>query len=745
MKQPGMTKEEIQNNLIFMFMRGSQAYGTNNDESDEDFGGICLPTQDVILGLKQFEQEEQWVDENGEKVDKSVYNVVKALDLLSKTNPNIIDFVFAPEHCILYSTPEWEKVIAIRDSFISKKAKWAYQGYAEAQLNRIKMHRGYLLNPPTEAPSRAKYGLADESEFPRTQLDVIARLSTDYVDSDNMDAFYTEFRSLFDHEGALIFKKYIDTNHVPFAIQDYKKGQREFLRMISSISGQFLKDEYIDAARNELRYMSAFEQWTSYNRWAKNRNEKRKILEAKSGYDCYVDGTEFLTADGWKLFDDINETDELATVFWDCPDGGYQHRSQFKIEYQKYYDRFDGTYTGDMYNLIGTHIDSLVTANHNILIQPESRKSGDKSTWKLNMASHLPDTFNIVYTCKPTTKTHSLPNELNILNDINLPVTAYLSLMGWYLSDGTVTFKKDGDSIKSIRISQLKSNRLYPYFIRFINKYSKILNASVYEYDRINSAGDNIIECILDIRHPILINKLYNECGHYSKFKRIPRYVMSLSKRLKEVIFDAMVNGDGTIRKHKTIDDNIIYYTTNKQLANDVNELCFLAGWVSNIYGPYESISSFTGKPHVMYQVFCDKNASRTKRLMKHNNVKKIPVINQRIVCFSVPNSTLVTRYNGKINIQGNCKHAMHLIRLLRMSVEIMGGQGVLVDRRQIDRESLMEIRMGNVSFDIIEQECADLKAKGDVLYNKNPLPIDVDRDKINALKKELLLGAMTR
>lgn len=738
-----MNKNEIEQNLIFMFMRGSQAYGTDTPDSDIDYGGVCLPTQNVILGIENFDQEENWVDERGEKIDKSVYNVSKVLELLKKTNPNIIDFVFAPEHCIIHTTPEWQKIVDIRDEFISKKVKWAYQGYAEAQLNRIHMHRGYLLNPPKEAPRRDTFGLPEVSIFPETQLDVIARISTDYVAPHNRDTFFNEFKSLFDHEGAIIFKKHIDIDMVPFAIQDYKKGQQNFLRMIGSISGQFLKDEYIDSARKELRYLTAKEQWTAYNRWKNNRNKKRKILEATSGYDCYIDGTEFLTTDGWKLFDCITETDKLATVFWDCPDGGYKHRNQFKIEYQHYYDRFDGTYTGDMYNLVGTHINSLVTANHNMLIQPESRNNKNKSMWKLNMASHLPDTFNIVYTCNPITKTYSMPNQLIELSDIRFPVTAYLALMGWYLSDGTAIFTKD--KIKSIRISQLKCNRLYPYFIRFINKYSSLLNASVYEYDRHNCAGDVITECILDVRNPILINKLYNECGHYSKFKRIPRYVMLLSKRLKEVLFDSMVNGDGTIRTHKTIDDNIIYYTTNKHLANDVNELCFLSGWVSNVYGPYESISSFTNELHTMYQVFCDKNAHQTKRLIKNNNVKKVPVTDQRIVCFSVPNSTLVTRYNGKINIQGNCKHAMHLIRLLRMSVEIMEGKGVLVDRRHIDRESLMEIRMGNVSFDDVQQECKDLKTKGDELYAKNSLPNEINYKKIDNVKKELLIQAFNR
>jgi hypothetical protein len=734
-----MTKEEIERNLIFLFMRGSQAYGTNNAESDEDFGGVCLPTPRVIMGIEEFEQDEQWVDANGEKIDKTVYNVVKVLDLLSKTNPNIIDFVFAPEHCIVHTTPEWQKIVDIRDTFITKKAKWAYQGYAESQLNRIEMHRGYLLNPPKSKPTRADFDLPEESIFPSTQIDVIARISTDYVAPEDMDSFFNEFKFLFDHEGAIIFKKYVDAEHLPFAIKDYKKGQKEFLRMISSISGRFLKDEFVGAARNELRYLAALEQWTAYKRWSKNRNEKRKILEQKSGYDCYSDDTEFLTNDGWKKFDDIDDSNTLATVFWDCPDGGYSHRPQFKLEYQTFYDKFDGIYNGNMYHFSGTHLDTLVTANHNMLIQEFSRNLNTSGKWKLNMASHVPDAFNIVQTCTPVKKTSELPVELIELSDIAFPITAYLSLMGWYLSDGTLEFR-DG-KVKSIKISQKKDNRLYPYFIRFCNKYGKLLGAKVYEY-----TNGNIVEASLVITHKSIRNKLYYECGHYSTSKRIPRYVMGLSKRLKEVLFDAMVNGDGTIRKHKTIDSNIIYYTTNKYLADDVNELCFLSGWLSNVYGPYEQVSSFTNKPSVMYQVFCDKNASQTKRLIKSTNVTHKSVTDQRIVCFSVSNSTLVTRRNGNISIQGNCKHAMHLIRLLRMSVEIMEGKGVMVDRRNIDRESLMEIRMGNVRFDDVLQECKTLKERGDKAYAENmDLPVSVDDEKIEKVKTELLREAFNR
>jgi predicted nucleotidyltransferase len=279
-----MTKDEINNNMMFLFTRGSQAYGTNNAQSDEDIGGICLPTREVILGVNKFEQDDNWVDENGEKLDTSIYNFNKAMDLFCENNPNMLDYLYAPERCIKFETDEWAKVRDIREDFMCIKSKWTYQGYAVSQLNRIRTHRSYLLNPMTE-PSRESFGLPDKSIFPETQIGVLAKISSQWVPSSDQDTFFTEMSRLMDAEGSLIFKKYIEPQFYPIAIEDFKKRQKEFLRMISSVSQHFLKDEYLDMAHRELQFMAAWKNWEAFRRWKKNRNPARQALEAKSGYD----------------------------------------------------------------------------------------------------------------------------------------------------------------------------------------------------------------------------------------------------------------------------------------------------------------------------------------------------------------------------------------------------------------------------------------------------------------------------
>lgn len=280
-----MNKNDIEKNMIFQFVRGSQAYGTNTPESDEDIGGICLPINEVLYGIDKFEQDDKWVDENGEKQDKVIYNLTKAVELMLQSNPNMLDFLYAPERVITLTTPIWDRFLDIRDEFLSVKAKWAFQGYAISQLNRIQTHRHYLLNPPKKKPERADYDLPEKSVFPETQLEVIAKLSSEYVAEELREKFYKEFEQLFDKEGALIFKKYIPIEYYPFAIKDFKHNQKQFLHMISSISGIFLKDEYTHMAQNELKFLSANYNWQRYMKWKKGRNKKRAEMEKKCGYD----------------------------------------------------------------------------------------------------------------------------------------------------------------------------------------------------------------------------------------------------------------------------------------------------------------------------------------------------------------------------------------------------------------------------------------------------------------------------
>lgn len=77
-------------------------------------------------------------------------------------------------------------------------------------------------------------------------------------------------------------------------------------------------------------------------------------------------------------------------------------------------------------------------------------------------------------------------------------------------------------------------------------------------------------------------------------------------------------------------------------------------------------------------------------------------------------------------------KHAMHLVRLMRMGIEALE-TGELRIRRD-DAEALAAIRDGALSFDALRTEANVLRAAMDDAAARSTLPNDVDREAVDAL-----------
>jgi hypothetical protein len=88
-------------------------------------------------------------------------------------------------------------------------------------------------------------------------------------------------------------------------------------------------------------------------------------------------------------------------------------------------------------------------------------------------------------------------------------------------------------------------------------------------------------------------------------------------------------------------------------------------------------------------------------------------------------------------------KHAMHLIRLLRMAVEILSTGWVLV--RRPDAEDLLGIRRGQLTFDALLEEAEGLGARLPVLAEASALPPRPDEARLNALCAELVASVHVR
>ena len=81
-------------------------------------------------------------------------------------------------------------------------------------------------------------------------------------------------------------------------------------------------------------------------------------------------------------------------------------------------------------------------------------------------------------------------------------------------------------------------------------------------------------------------------------------------------------------------------------------------------------------------------------------------------------------------------KHAMHLIRLLRMGTEIMRGEGVQVKRK--DRAELLAIRNGSLDYDELVAMAEEYERQLENLYQTSDLPHAPNVEQINRLLLEV-------
>lgn len=136
--------KHLGDNIMFLTLGGSYAYGTNIETSDVDIRGCALNTKEEILTNKKFEQ---FVNE---ETDTTIYGFNKLVSLLTNVNPNTIELLGCkPEH-YLYISPIGQELLDNKNMFLSKKCIHSFGGYASSQLRRLDNKAARDLGQPQQ-------------------------------------------------------------------------------------------------------------------------------------------------------------------------------------------------------------------------------------------------------------------------------------------------------------------------------------------------------------------------------------------------------------------------------------------------------------------------------------------------------------------------------------------------------------------------------------------------------------------
>ena len=120
-------------NVLLSGIVGSTAYGLATDDSDVDRLGVFAARTERLLGLHPVQQSVV-----SSKPDATYHEAGKFAALALKVNPTITELMWLPDELYETRTGQGSALIAIRRSFLSRKAvRNAYLGYATQQFRRL--------------------------------------------------------------------------------------------------------------------------------------------------------------------------------------------------------------------------------------------------------------------------------------------------------------------------------------------------------------------------------------------------------------------------------------------------------------------------------------------------------------------------------------------------------------------------------------------------------------------------------
>lgn len=131
--------QNLDKNICILGLGGSRAYGTNLPESDIDIRGVAVRRKEDILLGNDFEN---FVDVN---TDTTIYSFDKIIELLTKCNPNTIEFLGLDADDYIYKNEIGELLLKNKDIFLSNRCINTFSEYALQQLYRMQQKTNAAL------------------------------------------------------------------------------------------------------------------------------------------------------------------------------------------------------------------------------------------------------------------------------------------------------------------------------------------------------------------------------------------------------------------------------------------------------------------------------------------------------------------------------------------------------------------------------------------------------------------------
>lgn len=348
---------------------------------------------------------------------------------------------------------------------------------------------------------------------------------------------------------------------------------------------------------------------------------KEKFIILRVAANCFDPETEILTKEGWKKYYELKYNDLFVTL-----------NKEGLIEYQKPERIIIQTdYSGVMYKLKTKYLDIMVTPNHRLLVKRKITLRKDR------------------------------PKEMKIRKKIGKSYffTEYYPEYAVDNYGKPRWFKKNGKWAPSYKISSKYKSFRIEDFIELLGYYiaeGNIQDNLIIINQRKEQSKNKILECIkrMKLQYSLYIDKIairnselleeFKKLGKASN-KYIPRWVLDLHKEYLEILWKALVLGDGW----KT-GSSESYSTTSYKLAGQIQELLLKMGYAGDICIKKSKNKNWKDcyVIHRNTTVLEVQKRGTSKREKKLFTEEWIPY-EGLVWSVEVPNHTVYVRRNGKV------------------------------------------------------------------------------------------------
>ena len=361
-----------------------------------------------------------------------------------------------------------------------------------------------------------------------------------------------------------------------------------------------------------------------------------KATHTYAGVDwgCHDDQTEVLTEGGWKLFRDVSSDEKVAQFSKDTKEMSFAVPSRLTVK----------DYEGELLHYTGRGVDMMLTPNHRML----ARRA--KGPWRTLRADEVAKRASSQYFRGdiewegeevPTFTLPGLPVSRGYQGcaERTFKMDDWLELLGYFISEGGLCWRGERPSCvkmsQRVPVNQETADLMLACMRRMGIAYSEFPN---------EKTGDlNWTLCGKQLWH-----WWWENIGARGHLKRIPREFLRCSRRQLQILWDALVRGDGTLDSREG-NANGSYSSTSEGLIRDVQEL--------GVRLAYKTTSSLQrvaeGNRRAQYRCSFSKGRDLCFADATRKGVERV-AYSGKVYCCTVPEEYIITRRNGCVAFQGN-------------------------------------------------------------------------------------------